>query len=39
LPGRQRPEKDHPNAVKVHGKRIKLPMIGWLPVREALLCR
>jgi putative transposase len=24
------PDQDHPNAVEVHGKRVKLTMIGWV---------
>jgi hypothetical protein len=28
--------KNHPNAVKVHGKRVKLPMIGWVRMRGSL---
>jgi hypothetical protein len=29
-------EKDHPHAVEVKGQRIKLPVIGWVKMREAL---
>jgi len=29
-------DKQHPNAVEVDGKRIKLPVIGWVKMREAL---
>ena len=29
-------DKDHPHAVEVKGKRIKLPVIGWVKMREAL---
>jgi hypothetical protein len=28
--------KNHPNAVKVHGKRVKLPMIGWVRMQGSL---
>lgn len=27
-------DKNHPNAVKVDGKRVKLPVIGWVLMRE-----
>lgn len=30
------PDKAHPNAVEVTGKRVKLPVIGWVRMREAL---
>lgn len=30
------PDKLHPNAVEVDGKRIKLPVIGWVKMREAI---
>ena len=30
------PDKLHPNAVEVDGKRIKLPVIGWVKMREAV---
>ena len=30
------PDKLHPNAVDVDGKRIKLPVIGWVKMREAI---
>jgi putative transposase len=30
------PDKDHPNAVEVDGKRVKLPVIGWVKMREPL---
>lgn len=30
------PDKAHPNAVEVTGKRVKLPVIGWVKMREAL---
>jgi putative transposase len=30
------PDKHHPNAVEVNGKRVKLPVIGWVKMREAL---
>ena len=29
-------DKQHPNAVEVKGKRVKLPVIGWVKMREAL---
>jgi putative transposase len=29
-------DKAHPNAVQVDGKRIKLPVIGWIRMREAV---
>ena len=29
-------DKQHPNAVKVDGRRIKLPIIGWVKMRETL---
>ncbi len=29
-------DKLHPNAVTVNGKRVKLPIIGWVKMREAL---
>jgi putative transposase len=29
-------DKNHPHAVEVKGKRIKLPVIGWVKMREAL---
>lgn len=29
-------DKQHPNAVKVNGKRVKLPIIGWVRMREVL---
>lgn len=29
-------DKRHPNAVEVNGKRIRLPVIGWVKMREAL---
>jgi putative transposase len=29
-------DKQHPNAVEVNGKRVKLPVIGWVKMREAL---
>jgi len=29
-------DKAHPNAVQVDGKRIKLPVIGWIKLREAV---
>jgi transposase len=29
-------DKRHPNAVKAEGKRVKLPVIGWVRMREAL---
>ena len=29
-------DKQHPNAVEVSGKRVKLPVIGWVKMREAL---
>jgi putative transposase len=29
-------DKAHPNAVAVDGKRIKLPVVGWVRMREAL---
>jgi putative transposase len=29
-------DKDHPHAIEVDGKRIKLPVIGWVKMREAL---
>jgi probable transposase/helix-turn-helix protein len=28
-------DKDHPNAVEVDGRRVKLPVIGWVRMREA----
>jgi putative transposase len=28
-------DKQHPNAVEVNGKRVKLPAIGWVKMREA----
>jgi putative transposase len=30
------PDKAHPNAVQVDGKRVKLPVIGWIKMREAV---
>jgi putative transposase len=30
------PDKHHPNAVEVDGKRVKLPVIGWIKMREKL---
>ena len=30
------PDKDHPNAVEVDDKRVKLPVIGWVKMRESL---
>jgi putative transposase len=30
------PDKQHPNAVDVDGKRIKFPVIGWVKMREAV---
>ena len=30
------PDKLHPNAVEVDGKRIRLPVIGWVKMREAV---
>jgi putative transposase len=30
------PTKDRPNAVEVDGKRVKLPVIGWIRMREEL---
>jgi putative transposase len=30
------PDKAHPNAVQVDGKRVKLPIIGWIKMREAV---
>jgi putative transposase len=30
------PTKEEPNAVKVDGKRVKLPVIGWIRMREKL---
>ena len=30
------PDKDHPNAVEVDGKCVKLPIIGWVKMREPL---
>lgn len=30
------PDKLHPNAVEVDGRRIKLPVIGWVKMREAV---
>ena len=29
-------DKRHPNAVEVNGKRVKLPVIGWVKMREVL---
>jgi putative transposase len=29
-------DKTHPNAVEVDGKRVKLPVVGWVKMREAL---
>ena len=29
-------DKNHPNAVAVEGKRVKLPIVGWVRMREAL---
>jgi putative transposase len=29
-------DKHHPNAVEVNGKRVKLPVIGWVKMREPL---
>src|SRR5215469_6502634 len=29
-------DKDHPNAVEVADKRVKLPVIGWVKMRESL---
>lgn len=29
-------DKQHPNAVEVDGKRVKLPIIGWVKMREAV---
>jgi putative transposase len=29
-------DKDHPNAVEVDDKRVKLPVIGWVKMRESL---
>jgi len=29
-------DKNHPNAVEVNGKRVKLPVIGWVKMREPL---
>jgi putative transposase len=31
-------DKDHPNAVEVDGRRVKLPVIGWVRMREAPRC-
>ena len=28
-------DKDHPNAVEVDGRRVKLPVVGWVRMREA----
>jgi putative transposase len=28
------PDKDHPDAVRTSGKRVKLPVIGWVAIRE-----
>jgi putative transposase len=28
------PDKDHPDAVRTSGKRVKLPVIGWVAMRE-----
>ena len=30
------PDKKHPNAVEVEGKKVKLPVIGWIRMREKL---
>ncbi len=30
------PTKEKPNAVRVEGKRVKLPVIGWIRMREAV---
>ena len=30
------PDKQHPNAVAVDGKRIKFSVIGWVKMREAV---
>ena len=30
------PDKAHPNAVQTDGKRVKLPVIGWVKMREEL---
>ena len=30
------PDKRHPNAVEVDGKRIRFPVIGWVKMREAV---
>jgi putative transposase len=30
------PDKKHPDAVQVCGKRVKLPVIGWVAMREAV---
>ena len=30
------PDKQHPNAVEVDGRRVKLPVIGWIKMREKL---
>lgn len=30
------PDKNHPNAVEVSGRRVKLPVIGWVRMREPL---
>jgi len=29
-------DKDHPNAVEMNGKRLKLPVIGWVKMHESL---
>lgn len=33
------PDKNHPHAVDVSGKRVKLPVIGWVRMRELLRFR
>lgn len=33
------PDKNHPHAVDVSGKRVKLPVIGWVRMRESLRFR
>ena len=30
------PDKKHPNAVEVEGRKVKLPVIGWIRMREKL---
>jgi putative transposase len=30
------PDKQHPNAVQVDGKRVKVPKVGWVRMREAV---